>query len=42
VNGAGTVVWQQGKTAIPGTKFDELNWPYDAKRIGDFTGLTPP
>lgn len=42
VNSAGTIVWQQGKTSIPGTKFDELNWPYDAKRIGDFTGLTPP
>lgn len=42
VNAAGTIVWQQGKTALPGTKFDELNWPYDAKRIGDFTGLTPP
>lgn len=42
VNNAGTIVWQQGKVAIAGTKFDQLNWPYDAKRIGDFTGLTPP
>lgn len=42
VNNAGKVVWQQGKTALPGTKLNELNWPYDAKRIGDFTGLTPP
>jgi hypothetical protein len=42
VNHAGTIVWQQGKVAKSGTKFDELNWPYDAKRIGDFTGLTPP
>ncbi|HZZ00417.1 MAG TPA: hypothetical protein VFE36_12680, partial [Candidatus Baltobacteraceae bacterium] len=42
VDNAGHIVWQQGKVAKSGTKFDELNWPYDAKRIGDFTGLTPP
>ena len=42
VDSTGKIVWQQGKVAIQGTKFDELNWPYDAKKIGDFTGLTPP
>jgi hypothetical protein len=42
VDGSGKIVWQQGKTALPGTKFDELNWPYDAKKIGDFTGITAP
>jgi hypothetical protein len=42
VNMAGRIVFQQGKIAKPGRGFDELNWPYDAKVIGDFTGLTPP
>ena len=36
------VVFQQGALNIPGNGFNQLNGPYDAKVIGDFTGLTPP
>jgi hypothetical protein len=36
------IVFTQGKIATTGNGFDELNGPYDAKVIGDFTGLTPP
>jgi hypothetical protein len=36
------IVFTQGKIATIGSAFDELNGPYDAKVIGDFTGLTPP
>jgi hypothetical protein len=35
-------VFQQGVTNVPGNHFNQLNGPYDAKVIGDFTGLTPP
>lgn len=38
----GRIVFQQGALNVPGSGTDELNGPYDAKRIGDFTGLTPP
>jgi hypothetical protein len=36
------IVFSQGTIATPGTGFDLLNAPYDAKVVGDFTGLTPP
>jgi hypothetical protein len=36
------IVWSQGTIAVPGTGFNMLNGPYDAKAIGDYTGLTPP
>lgn len=36
------IVFQQGTIAVPGNGFDMLNGPYDAKVIGDYTGLTPP
>jgi len=36
------IVFAQGQIGVAGTGFDQLNAPYDAKRIGDFTGLTPP
>jgi hypothetical protein len=36
------VVWSQGKIAAAGDGFDLLNGPYDAKVVGDYTGLTPP
>jgi hypothetical protein len=36
------IVFTHGKIGITGNGFDELNGPYDAKVIGDFTGLTPP
>jgi hypothetical protein len=42
VTPAGKIVFQQGKTNVLGDGFNELNGPYDAKQIGDFTGLTPP
>ncbi len=36
------IVWSQGQIGIAGAGFDQLNGPYDAKVIGDYTGLTPP
>jgi outer membrane protein assembly factor BamB len=42
VTHAGKIVFQQGKTNVLGNGFNRLNGPYDAKQIGDFTGLTPP
>jgi hypothetical protein len=34
--------FQQGLLNTPGSGFNRLNGPYDAKVVGDFTGLTPP
>lgn len=42
VTPGGKIVFQQGMLNVPGNGFDQLNGPYDAKKIGDFTGLTPP
>jgi outer membrane protein assembly factor BamB len=42
VTPGGRIVFQQGKTNVTGNGFNRLNGPYDAKQIGDFTGLTPP
>jgi|SRR5579863_172513 len=42
VTHGGQIVFQQGKTNVTGNGFNRLNGPYDAKQIGDFTGLTPP
>ena len=42
VTPAGHIVFQQGKTNVMGNGFNRLNGPYDAKQIGDYTGLTPP
>ena len=42
VTPGGRIVFQQGKTNVIGNGFNRLNGPYDAKQIGDFTGLTPP
>ena len=36
------IVFSQGKIGVAGTGFNELNAPYDAKVVGDYTGLTPP
>lgn len=38
----GTIVFTQGQIGFAGDIFNRLNGPYDAKVIGDFTGLTPP
>jgi len=35
------IVFAQGKLGIAGSGFNELNAPYDAKVVGDYTGLTP-
>ena len=42
VDHAGQIVFTQGVLNTGGAGFDLLNGPYDAKIIGDFTGLTPP
>jgi outer membrane protein assembly factor BamB len=36
------IVFTQGMIGVTGTGFNQLNAPYDAKQIGDYTGLTPP
>jgi outer membrane protein assembly factor BamB len=36
------IVFSQGMIGVSGTGFNQLNAPYDAKQIGDYTGLTPP
>jgi hypothetical protein len=36
------IVWSQGEVGVSGTGFNMLNGPYDAKVVGDYTGLTPP
>jgi hypothetical protein len=36
------IVFRQGKILLDGAGFNELNAPYDAKVIGDYTGLTAP
>lgn len=36
------IVFQQGQLNVPGDGDDMLNGPYDAKAIGDYTGLTAP
>jgi hypothetical protein len=42
VTPSGKIVFQQGKINVGGNGFNQLNGPYDAKQIGDYTGLTPP
>ena len=42
VDPSGNIVWSQGKVGVSGTSFNMLNGPYDAKVVGDYTGLTPP
>jgi hypothetical protein len=42
VTHGGKIVFEQGKIAASGKGHNELNAPYDAKVVGDFTGLTPP
>jgi hypothetical protein len=36
------IVFSQGAIQVDGNGFNQLNAPYDAKVIGDYTGLTPP
>jgi len=42
VDSNGNIVFQQGMTNMPGNGANQLNGPYDAKQITDYTGLTPP
>jgi hypothetical protein len=42
VTPAGQIVFTQGVIDTDGSGFDQLNGPYDAKVVGDYTGLTPP
>jgi outer membrane protein assembly factor BamB len=42
INPQKKIVFTQGRKNVAGKGFDELNAPYDAKVIGDYTGLTPP
>jgi hypothetical protein len=42
VDPAMNIVFAQGKIGVIGNGFNELNGPYDAKVVGDYTGLTPP
>jgi hypothetical protein len=42
VDPSGMIEFTQGQIQTDGTGFDQLNAPYDAKVIGDYTGLTNP
>jgi len=42
VNHEGQIVFTQGQIQVDGNRFDQLNAPYDAKVVGDFTGMTLP
>ena len=42
VDRTGAIAATAGKIGIAGNAPGELNAPYDAKAVGDFTGLTPP
>jgi outer membrane protein assembly factor BamB len=42
VNPKGKIVFSQGQIGVVGNGFNELNGPYDAKVVGDYTGLTAP
>jgi outer membrane protein assembly factor BamB len=42
VNMAKQIVFQQGQLNMPGNGANQLNGPYDAKKIGDYTGQTRP
>jgi hypothetical protein len=39
---SGAIVFTQGALNVAGNGFDKLNAPYDAKVVGDYTGLTAP
>jgi hypothetical protein len=42
INQSKQIVFRQGHIQVDGAGFNRLNAPYDAKVIGDYTGLTPP
>lgn len=42
IDSKGNTVFQYGKTNLAGVGPNELNWPYTAFVVGDYTGQTPP
>jgi len=42
INQQKKIIFSQGKIQVDGNGFNQMNAPYDAKVIGDYTGLTPP
>jgi hypothetical protein len=42
VDSSGSIVFSQGTINVAGNGPNQLNGPYDAKVVGDYTGLTPP
>jgi hypothetical protein len=42
VDSTGNIVFSQGQIGVVGNGFNELNAPYDAKVVGDYSGLTAP
>jgi outer membrane protein assembly factor BamB len=42
INSHKHIVFSQGKIQVDANGFNLLNAPYDAKVVGDYTGLTPP
>jgi hypothetical protein len=36
------IIFMQGSLGVAGKGFDRCNAPYDAKVVGDYTGLTRP
>jgi hypothetical protein len=42
IDPSGTIVWSYGQIGVNGMGPGLLNAPYDAKVIGDYTGITPP
>jgi hypothetical protein len=42
VNPAGMIVYSYGQLGVAGSDAGQLNGPYDAKRIGDYTGQSHP
>ncbi|MDE1728991.1 MAG: hypothetical protein KGH81_07440, partial [Thaumarchaeota archaeon] len=42
IDSKGNTVFQYGRTNLAGVGPNELNWPYTAFVIGDYTGQTPP
>jgi hypothetical protein len=42
VDHSGNIVFSQGQIGVLGAGFNQLNWPYYAKLIGEYVGITPP
>jgi len=42
VDPSGNIVFSQGQIGVLGAGSNQLNWPYDAKLIGEYVGITPP